>query len=79
MADRKREDAATVGDLQDLAESMRGGFSEALKDVLGKVVPSPTPKGEEGSGGESGGSEGGEDKGGGTTDWGFGGRWWGNK
>lgn len=80
----KREDPATHGDLQDLAEAVRGGFSEALKDALGKVIPSPPPKDDGGSGGDTGGSDDKGDEGdkggsGGSTDWGFGGRWWGNR
>jgi len=81
MAERKREDTATLGDLQDLAEQMRGGFSEALRDTLGKVIPGPAPKGGEGGEGDSGGNEGGAggsgEGGGGSSDFGFGGRWWG--
>jgi len=81
MAERKREDPATLGDLQDLAEQMRGGVSEALNDVLGKVIPGPPDKGEGGSGGDSGGSDGGSGGGSGgggsSSDFGFGGRWWG--
>jgi len=37
---RKREDSATVGDLEDLGKAIRDG----LKDALGNVIPSPTPK-----------------------------------
>lgn len=78
---RKREDSATVGDLEDLAKAIRDG----VKDALGNVIPAPTPKpeGEGGEGGESGsGGSGGEGGSGGGSEhdssWGFGGRWWGS-
>jgi hypothetical protein len=80
---KNRDDAATVGDLQDLADAMKGGFAEALKDTLGKVIPAPAPKGDGGSGdgGSGDGGSGGSGDGGGEakTDWGFSGKWWGTK
>jgi hypothetical protein len=85
MAERKREDPATFGDLQDLAEQTRSGFADALKDALGKVIPGPAPKDDGGSGGDGGGSggDGGNGDGGdpspAKSDFGFGGKWWGNK
>jgi hypothetical protein len=79
---KNRDDAATVGDLQDLADAMKGGFAEALKDTLGKVIPAPTPKDGDGSGdggSGDGGSGGSGDAGdsGAKNDWGFSGKWWG--
>jgi hypothetical protein len=83
---RKREDSATVGDLEDLAKAIRDG----VKDALGNVIPAPTPKndGGDGKGGDGGDGKGGDGKGGdgGSGDsggdhdssWGFGGRWWGS-
>jgi len=74
VGNRKREDGATVGDLEDLAEAIRGG----LKDALGNVIPAPTAKEDNGSGGEGGSGEGGGEGGGESkSDWGFSGRWWG--
>lgn len=79
---RKREETATVGDLEDLAKAIRDG----VKDALGNVIPAPTPKdGDGGSGGDGGkgsggdGGSGGGGDGGGEVDstFGFGGRWWG--
>lgn len=72
---RKREDPATVGDLEDLAEATRKGFGEALKDVLGSVIPAPTPK--DPSAGDPPAEDPPADPP--ATDWGFSGRWWGAK
>jgi len=79
-----KDDPATRGDLEALADATRKGFAEALKDALGNVIPSPTPKGDDDKGDDGGDDKGGDDKGGddkgsGSTDWGFSGRWWGSK
>lgn len=78
MGERKREDPATLGDLHDLADAIKGGFKEAF----GSVIPAPKPKEGEGGEGSSSGesSSSGEGSGSGTPapdNWGFGGRWWG--
>jgi hypothetical protein len=42
MAKRKREDAATLGDLEDLGEAIKAGFHEAFgKSGKGKTAPQP--------------------------------------
>jgi len=76
MADRKREDPATLGDLQDLAEQMKGGITDALKDTLGKVIPGPAPKDPPAGDPPAGDPPAGDPP---KTDFGFGGRWWGAK
>jgi hypothetical protein len=68
---RKREDSATVGDLEDLADAIRGGF----KDALGNVIPAPTPK-PEGDPADPPKPEG-DPADPPKSDWGFKGRWWG--
>jgi hypothetical protein len=40
---RKREDPASLGDLEDLAEAIKSGFHDAIK---GKVIPAPSDKGD---------------------------------
>jgi hypothetical protein len=44
---RKREDPASLGDLEDLAEAIKSGFHDAIK---GKVIPAPSDKGDKGNG-----------------------------
>lgn len=77
MADRKREDPATLGDLQDLAEQMKGGITEALKSTLGKVIPGPAPNDPPAGDPPASDPPAGDPPAAPKHDFGFGGRWWG--
>ena len=60
---RKREDAATVGDLEDLAETVKKSFGDLADSVKGKVVKAPEPKDDAGNGdGGDGGGDGDDGK-----------------
>jgi hypothetical protein len=76
---RKREDAATVGDLEDFAETVKKSFGDLAESVKGKVVKAPEPKDDDtGKGDDKGGDDNGDGGGDFVPSWGKVSSWFGS-